>query len=264
MISALFIINNKQYTIECEESWTILDALETLRNNTSTPIHYRHSCHHGSCGTCGAIINGIEGLMCLTKINELLQERKSLNGKGIITPKFDNGRLVVILEPLKKASIISGIAVYPHDLFQSIPEELSYKKIITRNDAIQLEADDSYTILYEEYNRDTQYTGAPIPEESVFIEKALQRNKLELCIECGLCLSSCPENFRGPAGLAAIHVDLHKHPTDDETYKKLLELARASDGFPGCKRHINCSRVCPQGVAPARRIQELRIIKDDE
>lgn len=262
MISVLFIIYNQRYNTECEATMTVLDALEILRKNSITPLHYRHSCHHGSCGTCGAIINGVEGLMCLTKIGDLIMERKSVTGKEILKPEFHNETLIITLEPLKKTVHITGIAVHPNKLFESIPEEISYKKTVVRTDAVPLEPDESHMMLYEEYINDARYTGNPVPDKAVFLAKSLHRNKLELCIECGLCLSACPENFRGPAGLAAIHADLHKHETGDASYIKLSELIKAHDGVLGCKRHINCSRVCPQGVAPAKRIQELRTIQE--
>lgn len=264
MISAIIIINNHQYMVKGAESNTVLDLLESIRKENNQSLQYRHSCHHGSCGTCGAIINGIEGLMCLTKISDLMHARKSTSGKEIIEPYYENGKLIIKLEPLKKASYIADIAVYPSQLFESIPPETSYKRSIENSNAYPLEPDDSYDELYRQICSDAVQTNSIAPDKNVFLNTCLIRNKLELCIECGLCLSSCPENFRGPAGLAAIHTELLKHEPKANAHTRLLALANAEDGVVKCKRHFACSRVCPQGVAPGRHIQELRAMGNQQ
>ncbi len=258
MIFVTVIIDDHRYIVDCYESHTVLDVLETIRKENKTSLHYRHSCHHGSCGTCGAIINGIEGLMCLTRISDLMHARKSASGKETIAPHYENGKLIIKLDPLKKTTRIAGIAVYPAQLFESIPREASYKRSIERTDAYPLEPDNSYNELYEQICSDALQTNTTAPDKHVFMKNSLIRNKLELCIECGLCLSACPEDFRGPAGLAVIHTELLKHEPRANTHTNLLALANAENGIVKCKRHFACSRVCPQGVAPGRHIQELR------
>lgn len=260
MITVVLIINDNRYTLDCSDNHTVLDVLEIIRKENNISLHYRHSCHHGSCGTCGAIINGIEGLMCLTKIKELMHERKTASGKETITPFYEQEKLIIKLEPLKKATIIADIAVYPTQLFESIPVTTSYKRNVERSDAYPLEPDNSYVELYQQVCAVAIQENTVVPDKNVFMKNNLLRTKLELCIECGLCLSACPENFRGPAGLAAIHIELAKHISGTDSYNKLLALASSADGIAKCERHFACSRICPQGVAPGRRIQELRAI----
>ncbi len=261
MIAVELIIADTSFVTECTGEETVLDVLETLSAGTKNFPHYRHSCHHGSCGTCGAVINGAEALMCLTRIADLAKSRPHPLGKGSIEPLYRDGKLVISLMPLKKATVISGIAVHPAMLFSGIPSYTSYKAVSARQDILELEADPSCEELYRELCDDAARRGLPQPDKEAFTKAQQVRNKLELCIECGLCLSACPETFRGPAGLSAIHAELKKLPaTTQDGRNKLLDLARAPDGTEGCKRHIACSRVCPQGVAPARRIQELRSI----
>jgi succinate dehydrogenase/fumarate reductase iron-sulfur protein len=84
--------------------------------------------------------------------------------------------------------------------------------------------------------------------------------RLEDCIECGICVASCPvaggdEPFMGPAALAAINRQLETHPEESEA---LLALAGSDRGQARCQRAIDCSRRCPSKVAPARHIAELR------
>jgi len=84
--------------------------------------------------------------------------------------------------------------------------------------------------------------------------------RFENCIECGACVSACPVTkknavFLGPAVLAAINCELQKSPQNEKT---LLSLAGSERGERLCDRALNCSRVCPTGVYPARHIADLR------
>jgi succinate dehydrogenase / fumarate reductase iron-sulfur subunit len=96
-----------EYEVEAEEGRTLLDALEIIRGNGETALRYRHSCHHGSCGTCGALVDGVERLMCLSRLSEL--------GPG-----------PVIVESLRKMGAVADIAVDPSPLFAEMPEGSNY------------------------------------------------------------------------------------------------------------------------------------------
>ncbi|MEJ2164467.1 MAG: 2Fe-2S iron-sulfur cluster-binding protein [Desulfobacterales bacterium] len=84
--------------------------------------------------------------------------------------------------------------------------------------------------------------------------------RFENCIECGACLSACPvaeknAAFLGPAVLAALNCELQKSPQKEDY---LMSLAGGKRGQHLCERALNCSRVCPTGVYPARHIADLR------
>lgn len=90
--------------------------------------------------------------------------------------------------------------------------------------------------------------------------------RLEACIECGACVSACPaahrhRDFMGPAALAALHNEMAKVDTDRK--QALLTRAAGPNGERMCERAINCSRVCPNQVAPARHIASLRRLAAD-
>jgi succinate dehydrogenase / fumarate reductase iron-sulfur subunit len=87
-----------------------------------------------------------------------------------------------------------------------------------------------------------------------------QFTRFENCIECGACISACPiarknQTFLGPAVLAAMNNELKKSP---EKTEELLSLAGNKRGVQLCERALNCSRVCPTGVYPARHIADMR------
>jgi len=84
--------------------------------------------------------------------------------------------------------------------------------------------------------------------------------RFENCIECGACISACPAThnsnaFLGPAVLAAVNNELKKSP---QKSADLLSLAGSKRGERLCERAVNCSRVCPTKVYPARHIADLR------
>lgn len=190
-----------RFSAEAQPADTLLDLLEKIRKQEKPDLLYRHSCHHGSCGSCGAMINGTPRLMCLTRLGDL----ESSN---------------ILLEPLAKMTVIEGIAVWPSSLFDAIPDT-DYLKPIESGDG----------------------------------------SRLEDCIECGICMAACPasEPFIGPASLAAVAVELKKHP---ERSLEMRAIADGPEGTIGCERAFECSKRCPQGVAPGRKIAELSRKRD--
>jgi succinate dehydrogenase / fumarate reductase iron-sulfur subunit len=88
----------------------------------------------------------------------------------------------------------------------------------------------------------------------------IQFTRFENCIECGACISACPAShkntiFLGPAVLAVLNCELKKSTREA---KNLLAVAAGKRGEHLCERALNCSRVCPTGVYPARHIEDLR------
>ncbi len=196
----------EEATLPVNETTTVLDVLERLRGG-DPPLMYRHSCHHGSCGTCACLINSRERLACTTRVLDLDAE-------------------VVTVEPLRKLQPVGDLVVDPVDFFREYPSEWQ-------------------TLRGSEWQ----------PEASPPVDLP-SFTRLENCIECGACVSACPvENFLGPAVLAGLNRERANHPGKEA---QLLELAECDRGVWKCERALECSRVCPTGVYPARHIQELR------
>ena len=57
----------ENFQVEVREGASVLEALESAWRLDHSLL-FRHSCHHGSCGTCGMRINGREALACLTPV----------------------------------------------------------------------------------------------------------------------------------------------------------------------------------------------------
>jgi succinate dehydrogenase / fumarate reductase iron-sulfur subunit len=134
----------------------------------------------------------------------------------------------VTIEPLANFDVIGDLSVDMNSFFNSMSKNWPHVRV--------------------------SGSGQSIPQDNAV--DSLER--FENCIECGACYSSCPvvrENasFLGPAVLAAIHNE-YIHTKQKET----LNLAGGGFGERLCERAINCSRVCPAGVYPARRILDIR------
>lgn len=206
------------YEVPIKRHTSVVDALEWIRGHVDSTLLYRHSCHHGSCGTCGMIINGKPALACTTNILALVEEAE------------EGGRdTTVVVQPLQTMNHLADLAVDPKPLFRDFPRNASY-------------------LRESEFNR-----GSEVPRE---IERFV---RFENCIECGLCVSSCPvvliRDFMGPAALAACNRELEKNPDRAE---EILPLVDSDRGVWGCDRHLECSRVCPTGVSPGKHIAQLQ------
>jgi succinate dehydrogenase / fumarate reductase iron-sulfur subunit len=225
----------ERYTVDLDERATLLDALESIRTGSAPDLCFRHSCHHGSCGTCSVLVDGAEVLACLTNLEALYAEGPAAARAAARTATAaatgGGESAEPIVEPLRVFEVIADLAVDPARLFRAEPEGTSQ--------------------LRESESRD----GAALPS-------GIDRfTRFEDCIECGLCISACPvmratpDGFMGPQALAALRREIFNRK---ERKGELLGRAERSDGVVACDRHFDCSRVCPRGVYPGKHIELLR------
>ncbi|RCK72508.1 MAG: Succinate dehydrogenase iron-sulfur protein [Anaerolineae bacterium] len=90
------------YSVTLPPSAYILDALEEIHRQDPTLL-FRHSCHHGSCGSCGIRINGKEGLACTTQLGDILQKQD-----------------VIVIEPLRNFPLIGDLVVDFSPMFAAL------------------------------------------------------------------------------------------------------------------------------------------------
>jgi len=219
----------ENFSVEIGSNAYVLDALEAASAQDSTLL-YRHSCHHGSCGSCGLRINGREHLACITKVKDVI------NSNGIIR-----------LEPLRNFTIIRDLLV-------------DFRPFMLRLDEINLPLRRSAEQLSESIEEsDKCIFPSIIGKEGMELLPGF--NRLENCIECGLCNSACPitgsdKQYKGPAYLAAA-ARVTSEPRQRDLNQVLMHV-NDDHGIWRCHAAFECSEVCPGRVDPAREILVLR------
>ncbi|MBI4539096.1 MAG: succinate dehydrogenase/fumarate reductase iron-sulfur subunit [Gemmatimonadetes bacterium] len=60
-----------EYSIEVSEGMVVLDALHEIQAGQVPDLAFRWNCKAGKCGSCGAEVNGMPRLTCMTRIDVL-------------------------------------------------------------------------------------------------------------------------------------------------------------------------------------------------
>ena len=84
------------------------------------------------------------------------------------------------------------------------------------------------------------------------------------CILCACCTSQCPsfwwnpDKFVGPAGL----LQAHRFIVDSRDQARQERLDDLNDAYRlfRCRTIMNCTEVCPKGLAPSRAIEQIRLM----
>jgi succinate dehydrogenase / fumarate reductase iron-sulfur subunit len=104
------------------------------------------------------------------------------------------------------------------------------------------------------------------PPEKERLQSPEERDKLNglyECILCACCTSQCPsywwnpEKFVGPAGLLQAERFI-ADSRDTATQERLDDLNDVYRLFR-CRTIMNCTEVCPKGLAPSRAIERIRL-----
>jgi succinate dehydrogenase / fumarate reductase iron-sulfur subunit len=106
----------------------------------------------------------------------------------------------------------------------------------------------------------------PLPERER-LQSPAERERLDglyECILCACCTGQCPsywwnpDKFVGPAGLLQAYrfiIDSR----DRDTQARLDDLNDVYRLFR-CRTIMNCTEVCPKGLAPSRAIEKIRLM----
>lgn len=104
------------------------------------------------------------------------------------------------------------------------------------------------------------------PPEKERLQSPEERDRLNglyECILCGCCTSQCPsswwnpEKFVGPAGL--LQADRFIVDSRDRATRERLDDLNDVYRLFRCRSIMNCTEVCPKGLAPSRAIERIRL-----
>lgn len=90
----------EEFLVEADPDDSVLDVLERISLTQDKTLVFEHGCHHGVCGACGMVINGVERLACITRIGDVAV------GK------------TVVVEPLRGFKVIGDLAVDKSRMFK--------------------------------------------------------------------------------------------------------------------------------------------------
>lgn len=195
----------------------LLDALLKIKNEQDPSLTFRRSCREGICGSCAMNIDGGNGLACLDFITQDSSTTK--------------------IYPLPHMHVAKDL----------VPDMNNF---------------------YEQYRSIEPWlqtkSSEDKPEDEEHLQSIDDRKKLDgmyECILCACCSTSCPsywwnsERYLGPAVL----MQAYRWIADSRDEFTSERLKRLDDEFKlyRCHQIMNCTRVCPKGLNPARAIAKM-------
>ena len=211
----------QELTVEVPGDYTVIELVEMIKGEKEPSLVYRHSCHHGSCGTCAMRINGIERLACITGVAEVCEPGGTLT-----------------IEPLANLPVVADLANDPGPLMEWL--ELLGPGHVRSNGEQQPPLPDE----------DAECECEPFCRFADCIE----------CGACiSACPGAKPGvGYIGPAPLAAARETFLCGKEPLEGWSKWLDYVGGEHGIWQCHHVFECSRVCPAGVDVAGAIMDLR------
>jgi len=225
------------FEVEGRPGMTVLEALFHVQDRLDPSLAFRYSCRGAVCGSCAMLINRFPGLACRTQAAEALKEVGDEEFVPCATKRggmFRRPGAEILVEPLPNLPVIKDLVVDMGPFFEA------YRKV--------------------------EPVFAPVdadPEKERLMDPAEVR-ELEgytNCILCACCYGACPVEgeespFLGPAAMAKLYrfvIDPREGRPEER-----LKKGDGPDGWPACRFHTKCRKVCPKGVAPNLAIGQAR------
>jgi succinate dehydrogenase / fumarate reductase iron-sulfur subunit len=73
------------YTVEMDEGMVVLDVIHQIQAEHAPDLSCRWNCKAGKCGSCSAEVNGKSRLMCMTRMEDIMEET-SENTPVVVKP----------------------------------------------------------------------------------------------------------------------------------------------------------------------------------
>lgn len=209
----------QSYELDTDESMTILQALQQLREQQDATLSWRSSCRMGVCGSCAMVVNGQAVLACNTRVHAV-----------------DKGKITI--EPLANLEVVKDLVT---DLEPAFDYHRQLKPYIIRDD-------------FEEHWHDGRELSQS-PDELLDYMQFSYCIKCGACLSSCPTVAM-HTGFPGPMPLAQAH--RYNRDTRDDGFDERAEVVSEHTDLAHCHYAGECSRVCPKGVDPARAIQLMK------
>ncbi|MCF7876252.1 succinate dehydrogenase iron-sulfur subunit, partial [Candidatus Bipolaricaulota bacterium] len=199
---------------------TVLDSLIKLKEEEDGSLTFRHSCGHGSCGSCAMLIDGENRLACKTHLIDLVSEE----------------------EPGIKVSPLPGFTVI--------------KDLIVELDTFFAGDEKVKPYLIEGNGSKTEAEHIQKPDELEQIQEATQ---CIMCGACTASCPTYWDNkkYLGPA--AFVRAFRWSEDSRDEGGSERMDaLDDKRGGVWGCNKVFNCEEVCPKDIDTVGIIDALK------
>jgi len=212
----------ESYRVDLNECGPMmLDVLLKIKDEQDHTLSFRRSCREGICGSCAMNINGVNTLACLSKVDK---ESASETTK---------------VAPLPHMFVVRDLVV---DMSNFYAQYKSIKPWLQRED--------------EELTKKSGVENLQSKEDREKLDGLYE------CILCACCSTSCPsywwnsDKYLGPAVL----LQAYRWIIDSRDTKKRDRLIQVNDAFKlyRCHTIMNCTKVCPKGLNPAKAIAKIK------
>ncbi|MFB6291312.1 MAG: succinate dehydrogenase/fumarate reductase iron-sulfur subunit [Candidatus Bipolaricaulia bacterium] len=192
------------------EELTVLDSLKRLKEEKEGSLTFRHSCGHGSCGSCAMLINGENRLACKTHLIDLVSEKETR----------------IKVSPLPGFPVVKDLVAELESFFAQDEKVSPY--LIVKNGSV------------------TKEERLQTPEE---LEQIQEATKCIMCGACTSSCPTYWDNkkYFGPAAFVkAFRWERDSRDESDDERMNLLDDNRG--GVWGCNKVFNCEEACPKDI----------------
>jgi succinate dehydrogenase / fumarate reductase iron-sulfur subunit len=205
------------FTVDAEETATLLDVLDVIKDEVDGTLTYRKSCRMAVCGSCGMRMDGGAVLACKTPMK----------------PVVDAGEVPVI-SPMGNLPVLKDLVVDMEPFWEKFRAVKPYLDDTGADAPVK-----EWRVQQDELDR--------VMKEALCIQCGC-------CVsECN-SMESDPD-FLGPAALAK--AARFVYDVRDRGGKERLELYNGPHGVWDCTRCYFCQERCPKGVDPRDAIAKV-------
>ncbi|MBS3824992.1 succinate dehydrogenase iron-sulfur subunit [Candidatus Bipolaricaulota bacterium] len=199
---------------------TVLDCLVRIKEEFDGSLTFRHSCGHGTCGSCAVLINGENRLACETKISDFIGSEES----------------AIEVSPLPGFPIIKDLVVDLEALYENDKKVKPY--------------------LIEGDSRPSDSERLQTPKE---LEEYNQATECIMCGACTSSCPTYwdKKSYLGPAAFVR-GFRWNYDNRDQGQEERMEEMDDQAGGFWGCNKVFNCSEACPKDIDTVGAIDKLK------